>query len=186
MGNMIYVPTGQLPPPECAGLTEKQRIFAEAYVETGGRVQVRAARMAGYAEGSASVSASKNLSNPMVLAYIKHIIETKMQAGVALAWDTLVDLCATGPPAVRRAAATEMLDRGGFLQTKVDERNININLNVRRTPDQVRKELKAIVEANPEIGQILTKYAAEEIDIDDVVEEVTQEIDWANANTSED
>lgn len=176
MGNMVYVPTGQLPPPQCAALTTKQRIFAEAYVETGGRTQIAAARMAGYAEASASISAGKNLSNPMVLAYIKHIIETKMQAGVALAWDTLMDLCATGPPAVRKACATEMMDRGGFLQTKVEEHNINVNLNVRRTPDQVRKELKAIVEANPEIGQILMK---------DLAEDITVEVDWENDDTSD-
>lgn len=193
-GKMVYVPDKNLIAPEYSGLTKKQRGFAEIYVETGGRNASKCARDAGYSDTSAPQIATANLKNPTILAYIKHLVETKMQAGVSTAWDTLMELCTSAPAATRLSAANQILDRGGLLLIKLEEKNVNINLNanIRRTPAELRKELTDLFAADPDLQKIVEARTSAE-DVVDLEETGTQssidiqlevdavgEIDWEN------
>lgn len=179
-GKMVYIPDKNLIAPEYSGLTKKQRRFAEIYVETGGRNASQCARNAGYSDTSAPQIGTANLKNPTILAYIKHMIDTKMQAGVATAWDTLMELCVSAPAATRLSAANQILDRGGMMLLKMEEKNINVNLNLsRRTPAELRKELTDLFASDPDLQKIVEARTSAE-DVVDLEAAGTQpEIDWA-------
>jgi phage terminase small subunit len=95
-------------------LTEKQRLFAIAYVHNGGN-RAQAAIKAGYHSKRANQSGYQALSSPAVQAAIRKEAEDLLQTHVGLAAKVLVEL-ATGSKsdAVRLQAATTLLDRGGL------------------------------------------------------------------------
>ena len=105
-------------PDAAAGLTPKQRAFAEHYVALGGKSGVgsAAARAAGYAAPSADVQSAKLFKHPGVLDYIKHLSRQQLQAGAALGATQLVHLAENGRPkdAVKLKAATALLAHGGL------------------------------------------------------------------------
>jgi hypothetical protein len=93
--------------------------FVELYLDTGGKNATQAARMAGYSENGAKVQAHNLLRNPNVLAELRRQLETRMRAGTALAWQTLLELAASGPAPQRLGAAQEILAHAGFIKNKL-------------------------------------------------------------------
>jgi hypothetical protein len=111
-----------LPAPIVAGLTSKQIAFAENFVRLGGRNASGAAAMAGYstAGNGHQAIASRLLRHPDVLALIRHLVLTDVQAGAATSMDTLKQLRddPAVPAEVRRKCANDLLAQAGFLVEK--------------------------------------------------------------------
>jgi hypothetical protein len=111
-----------LPIPLTEGLTEKQIAFAFEYVRLGGRNAAAAGVAAGYSiagDGHRAV-VSRLLRNQRVLALIRHLVMTDVQAEAVASMDTLARLrddlnC---PPAVRRQCANDILGHAGYLIEK--------------------------------------------------------------------
>lgn len=98
-------------------LTDRQRSFVHAFVESGGGpgAAAEAARTAGYAPTSAAaarVRAHELLRNPKVLSALRDEITRKLNAAAALGVNVLIELAQSGPPQVRLSAAKELVDRG--------------------------------------------------------------------------
>jgi hypothetical protein len=96
--------------------------FAENYVRLGGRNASGAAAMAGYStqgDGHKAI-ASRLLRRPEVLALIRHLVLTDVQADAATSMDTLKLLRddPAVPAEVRRKAANDLLAQAGFLVEK--------------------------------------------------------------------
>lgn len=95
----------------------QQMQFLAAFVELGGRAQdgVTAALRAGYGDGDrreAKRCADVLLASPKIVKALKAAVAEQFGAATALALRTLIDLCQSGPPSARLAAAKEILDRG--------------------------------------------------------------------------
>lgn len=106
-----------------AALSERQRLFAEKYVELGGKhgSAQAAALHAGYGGGgetpnvnSAKSRAWELLRNPDVLAAIRDEMTRKLSAAAVLGVNVLVELAEDEgvPAATRLSAAKELVDRG--------------------------------------------------------------------------
>jgi len=111
-----------LPAPLTEGLTPKQIAFCEAYVRLGGRNASAASVAAGYSVQGDShrAVASRLLRNPVVLALIRHLVSTDVQAEAVASMDVLKRLrddpgC---PHAVRRQCANDLLSHAGYLIEK--------------------------------------------------------------------
>ena len=114
--------SSQLPAPLTAGLTTKMIAFAETYVRLGGRNASGAAAMAGYStagDGHKAI-ASRLLRRPEVLALVRHLVLTDVQADAASSMDTLRRLRddPAVPAEVRRKAANDLLAQAGYLVEK--------------------------------------------------------------------
>ena len=112
----------QLPAPLTSGLTTKMIAFAENFVRLGGRNASGAAAMAGYStagDGHKAI-ASRLLRRPEVLALIRHLVLTDVQADAASSMDTLRHLRddPAVPAEVRRKCANDLLAQAGFLVEK--------------------------------------------------------------------
>lgn len=120
---------------EAPALTDRQRRFVDLYVENGGRQQGNCARLAGIASTAADAWASRALRHPGILAELRRIAETRMQADVIRSTEVLRQLRddASVPPAERRKAASELLDRAGMIVAKVSEHNVNVTHEDRDT-----------------------------------------------------
>lgn len=110
----------RLPVPLQSTLTPKMLAFVEAYIEAGGRNAGRCAILAGYSPTSAGPIASRLLRRPDVLAYLRHVAESRMQADVIASAEVLRTLRddPTVAAAERRKCASELLDRAGLIVAK--------------------------------------------------------------------
>jgi len=95
-------------------LTDKQRKFVD-YLFLPNVTQTEAAVMAGYAEGSAHVSASRLLRFPHVQEYLRTCIQQGISASAVKALRVVTDLQDSAKSDyVRLQAAQDILDRSGF------------------------------------------------------------------------
>lgn len=97
-------------------LTEMQKRFVCAMLETGGQNDAEAARLAGYSDvgDCAKVRAYKLLRNPLILAAIREESEKRIQAGVGLGASVLVEIARDPLHKDRLKAAESLLNRGGL------------------------------------------------------------------------
>jgi phage terminase small subunit len=112
-----------LPVPLTQNLTPKQIAFAEAYVlKLGGRNASGAAALAGYstAGNGHQAVASRLLRDPRVLALIRHLVLTDVQASAVCSMAVLQELQDDigVPPDTRRKAALNLLEQAGYLVEK--------------------------------------------------------------------
>jgi hypothetical protein len=109
-------------------LTPKMRAFVEAFVAAGGKHQERAAIAAGYSPPGAAAIASRLLRRDDVLAYLKHVVETRVRAGIVKSVEVLEQLRddTSISPDVRRKCAETLLGHGGMLIAKVNETHITV------------------------------------------------------------
>jgi hypothetical protein len=128
----------QLPVPY--GLTPKMLAFVDHYVELGGKSQEQAAVLAGYAASGAAALASRLLRRPDVLAYLRHVAETRIRADVVISADVLrmIRDDASVPPGERRKAASELLDRAGLIVAKLSQHNVVVDDRRRSPADMAR------------------------------------------------
>lgn len=111
-------------------LTDKQKKFAEAYFELSKGTQ--AAIIAGYAEGSAHVEASRLLKNDKVREYIEELqkerrerIQYRLAAMAEKAAEMVFELAVNAESeTVRLSAIKDILDRSGYKATdKIEQKN---------------------------------------------------------------
>lgn len=143
----------QLPAPLTETLTPKMLAFIEAYVDSGGRNQRRAALLAGYSKTSADTVASRLLRRPDVLAVLRHIVETRIRADAVASAETLRELrdSPSTPANVRRLAASELLDRAGLLVERFS--TVHHVVEDRRTVGQIGSSVyRAMQEMASDIG----------------------------------
>lgn len=98
-------------------LTENQRGFVIAMLETGAQNQERAAILAGYGgnDNSAAVAAHRLMRNPMVLAAIREEADRRLKSGALLGASVLVEIAGDPKHKDRFKAATELLNRSGLI-----------------------------------------------------------------------
>lgn len=122
-------------------LSQLQRDFALHFVLCGGRPR-RAAILAGYAAGGASISAHRNLVNPRILAEIKRLSVSNIQAALPVAIRVLIEI-ASDPKADARArvqAANSLLDRGGLATAKTGPTvAVQVNVNGQQVQTLIRE-----------------------------------------------
>jgi hypothetical protein len=109
-------------------LTPKMRAFAEAYCDLGGQNATKAAMVAGYAQSAAAAVASRLLRRDDVLAYLRHLVETKFRAEAIKSATVLAKIRddETAPVGERRKAASELLDRAGLIVAKLNQHHVTI------------------------------------------------------------
>ena len=119
-----------------AGLSELQREFARHFVLNGGN-STKAAILAGYSDKSAHVSAHRNLVNVKVLAEIKRLSVSNVQAFLPIAIRTLVEIACDpeADPRARVQAANSLLDRAGMAAPKG---GVQVNVGVQVNGQQVQ------------------------------------------------
>jgi hypothetical protein len=124
--------------------------FVKILAARGGRDMGRCALEAGYGRGvnlqSAKVEASRLIRMPEIQAALKAETSRLISTDALLARATLVELCQSGPAAVRYQAASKLLSLSGFdLPTKI-EHEVNDN----RTRGDLLARLAAIVTRYPD------------------------------------
>jgi hypothetical protein len=130
--------SSQLPVP--FGLTDRIKSFVDHYVAMGGRSQEKAAVLAGFAPSGAAAHASRLLRRQDVLAYLKHVAETRIMADVAVSVDVLREIRddrLESPPGERRKAASELLDRAGMIIAKISEHHVTVDDRRMRSPTEM-------------------------------------------------
>jgi hypothetical protein len=103
-------------------LDSREKAFALAYVERGGRhgAGAEAALAAGLSptgnRAAARVRATEMLRDPKVLGFIKDELVRKINTASAIGVDVLIELASdkTTPPATRLAAARDLIDRSAI------------------------------------------------------------------------
>lgn len=96
-----------------SGMTDKQRLFAQHFAETGKRTA--SAIAAGYAEAGAAVEAWRLLQNPLIQQDIQQHVRERFVHHAPAALGTIVELAASAKSGmVRLMAAQDLLDRAGF------------------------------------------------------------------------
>lgn len=127
MGNDLILPSGEDLSPAMKVLTEKQRRFVLAYLTTitgnsrGTPDQTEAARLAGYGSegspGSCAVRAHELMHMPKIVAAIREMVEIGFIGDLVVGRWVLRDLALnSNSDAVKKAAASELLNRGGLLE----------------------------------------------------------------------
>ena len=129
--------------PEMRALSDKQRKFVWAMLETGGSDHTAAARMAGCAEAGVRVRAFEMTHNPKVLAALKVEAVKRMGAAAMGVTAMVVETAmnrneSTGD---RLKAAAMVMDRVGM--PAVAERHVVVQ-DDRRTREELMKELLRI------------------------------------------
>ncbi|MET0087970.1 MAG: terminase small subunit [Sedimenticola sp.] len=125
-------------------LTNKQTQFAVAYVRTGGK-GAESARQAGYAVDSADVTSYKLLRNPKVLEAIERETRKALKSDVALARQTIYDLCRnSSSDAVRLQAAQALLSHGGLQVVRQSE--VRHTLEDNRTDQELIASIQSYLE----------------------------------------
>jgi phage terminase small subunit len=137
-------------------LTEKQRLFAIAYVNNGGN-RAKAAISAGYHAKRANQSGYQALTSPVVQAAIRKEAEDLLNSNVGLAAKVLVELATTSKSdSVRLQAAQSLLDRGGLpfvrqtehTHTLKDERSdAELKAHIKQLTDELGLNAKVIEHA---------------------------------------
>lgn len=118
-------------------LSERQAAFVREYVRSGGRNAAAAARKAGYPASAAGVRASELLRRPKILAVLRDELTKRLNAGAAVAVETLIDLARSAESeATRLAAANSLMDR-----TLGPPISRSANMHVHRTIDQALIDL---------------------------------------------
>ena len=110
--------------PALSKLTDKQKRFVIAYLETGGANETEAARIAGYSEtnpNGCSVEANRLMRNDKILAAIKEEAQKRINGGVLLGASVLVEIASDPLHKDRLKAAQSLLDRGGLMQVSKSE-----------------------------------------------------------------
>ena len=116
------------------GLTDMQRIFCDNLFRPGS-TQTEAAVDAGYARGSAHVSAARLMRQDNVLEYIKTCVQHSLGYMSINAVNVVNELSNTAKsPYVRLQAAQDILDRSGHKQKEgasvnVGELTVSIDLS---------------------------------------------------------
>ena len=146
-------------------LTEKQRLFAIAYVRTGGN-RAQSAKEAGYEGVRADQSAYQALSSPAVQAAIRKEAENLLSANVGIGAKVMVDLAISSKSdSVRLQAAQSLLDRGGlpFIRqtehkhTLEDHRtDAELKAHIKQLTDELGLNAKVIEQA-PVTGPVATE-----------------------------
>ena len=121
-------------------MTERQRKFAEYYVQCGNATQ--SAVKAGYSEKFANTNAAKLLQNTTVAAYIKQLSEAAQTARIMTARDRqelLSDIARGEDNAADRIRAVDTLNKmTGEYTTKV-EASVQKNPFAELTTEELRK-----------------------------------------------
>ena len=110
-------------------LTEKQRKFVAALLETGGTNETAAARIAGYSQtnpNGCAVEGSRLMRDQKILDAIKEEAEKRIKGGVLLGASVLVEIAADQMHKDRLRAAQALLDRGGMMVVNKSEHNLII------------------------------------------------------------
>ncbi|MBC8445279.1 MAG: terminase small subunit [Rhodospirillaceae bacterium] len=123
-------------------LTEKQRLFAIAYVHNGGN-RTQAAISAGYHAKRANQSGYQALTSPAVQAAIRKEAEDLLVSNVGIGAKVLVELATKSKSdSVRLQAATALLDRGGLQLVRQTEHKHT--LEDHRTDAELREHIKRL------------------------------------------
>lgn len=103
--------------PAMRALSQSQRRFVLALLETGAQDNTVAAGMAGYGgtEGSRKVAAHRLAHNPKVQAAIKEEADRRLRAGALLAASALVEIAGNSMHKDRFKASVELLNRAGLV-----------------------------------------------------------------------
>lgn len=126
------------------GLTERQELFIQAYVENGGNA-TKAAVLAGYPEKSAHARGHEALKSKAVQLRMETLVREKMYNAAPLAVGALMELAVSASSdTVRQAAAANLLDRTGY---KVP---VKVEITDHRTAAQVDAELAALLDIGVE------------------------------------
>lgn len=134
--------------PAMQQLSVEQRQFVVAMVEMGAPTPTDAARVAGYG-GSTNVSSAAGrrlMSNPKVLAALREETEKFIGGCVLVAAKVLLNIALTTGHKDQKAAASELMTRGGMLIKT--EHKVVVEDN--RTPDDV---IRKIIEIARTTGQ---------------------------------
>lgn len=101
--------------PKMKALRPMEQAYVQALMDTGGKSHAEAARIAGYAAGSAHVSAHYLDRRPRVIEAIKEEAQRRLNAGAILAASAMVDIAMDPHHKDRFKAADRLLDRGGMI-----------------------------------------------------------------------
>lgn len=117
--SLVVVPPDEHLGPAMRELTEPQRRYVIALIETGARSKIEAARLAGYgpAHGTAAAASWRLSTNPKVLAAVREEADKRIR-GNALLGASILEEMASDPmldPKVRLKVATELLNRAGLV-----------------------------------------------------------------------
>jgi hypothetical protein len=119
-----------------ADLDEMQQRWIDAMLETGGKSQKDAARIAGYANGASgkgwAVAGHRNAHNPKVLAVLRAEADIRLRSGAVLGASALIEMVQDQMHKDRFKAAVELLNRAGLLVTK----EVKINVEHKTTDDE--------------------------------------------------
>jgi hypothetical protein len=141
-------------------LTQRQKKFAEYFVE-GIYTHARAARMAGYAPGSAAVTASQLLNpkmNPHVCAYVAELQEEReKQYGVTLSGQLkrLSELSRGAESAGQYSAAINAEKLRSALGGLTTDRRETINRIDQMTKDEILNRLSELQRKFPQAFQVI-------------------------------
>lgn len=186
-------------PEHLKDLTEKQQIFVQRYVAMGGAkdCQRMAALEAGYAEGSASVTACVLLKNPKIMEAIKAEVNLSVRATMAFGWDALREFAqgrrpTTGTPqdgkpvseATQFKAILEICNRSGMLLPGNAPQEVNINVQDKRSTAELQEAVASGLEnlglrglTAEKIHNLLTGRPVDDVieaDFEDVTEDTTE------------
>jgi phage terminase small subunit len=162
--------------PAMESLTEKQRRFVMAIVDTPGITQGEAARAAGYqnSEGGYRVQGHMLARNPAIQQAIREFAGARLNSNSLLGAEVLVEI-SRDPEAShkdRMKAAVYLLDRSGFGAAQT----INVNKTVTRKVDASEAALR-IAEFRQKFPEQFAKLlgAPEPVAVDGEFSEVTDE-----------
>lgn len=141
------------------GLTDKQRIFVDTYMDLGGGrgAQVAAARKAGYSEKSVHAAASQLLRNERILSAIRKLTGHKFRAGAVMALETLIYLTENATTEATRLKASEgLLNRCGFGPQSTQDVNVNLtdNRSQQEIVDAIAQKLEDLKNIEPRLKEL--------------------------------
>lgn len=164
--------------PAMKALSEPQRAFVNALIETGAEDYTRAAAMAGYGgtEGSRRVSACKLMQNPKVLAAMREEADRRIHGSVLLATAALEEIVRDKQHKDRFKAADRLLERAGLIV----ETSHRVTVEDNRTTEEIEKrvtELAVKYGLNPKqlLGRVSTGVAEKNNAVDAEFTEVPPE-----------
>lgn len=140
-----------------ADLDSREKAFALAYVERGGRhgAGVEAALAAGLSpsgnRAAARVRANEMLRDPKVLGFIKDELVRKINTAAAIGVDVLIELASdpTTPHATRLAAARDLIDRSAIGPIMSRNAHVHAAASIEDVLDMLdREEERDIIDAD--------------------------------------
>lgn len=130
-------------PEHVRDLTDKQRLFVEAMIETGGFHPKQCAAAAGYSDGPSAtglaVAAYNLMRNPKIIVALRHETDAKLRFHIMAGASALVEIAQDKMHKDRFKAADALLTRGGLVvehkqeivvrkESTMNERIANIRL----------------------------------------------------------